>query len=222
MVQATVPDAIAKWTTSDAADIVQASQTQGDSVQLALSKRQRYDYAWANQSEQDATTSMVQGSRGYRVDTKSEYIYDNSNWRLVMPYIEFTCSSGSVAAATAATSGAFTMDTSQTTDDEFCQAISAGRIQLVNPGIYSIQYRGKENASAACTGQSQLVISLDNTFASVPGRLTNAMFGGALMATAQMNFLRTTASNLPVFFYFYNDSGANRTINGVVSIGRIG
>lgn len=218
--QLTSPDNIVKWTGSDPGSIVQESQSQGDSIQAALNKRERFDYVWPTSAERVAETGMVQGSRGYQVDVKSEWIYDNSNWRLSTSYIVANGSTGAIATATAAGTWNWTVDSSISTDTNFV-AFNPTNFVIALPGVYSIEIAGKENASNPVTGQSQLVLSTANTFASVPGRFTNSLFGGALMSTAVKAFFRVTAANTTIYPYFYNDSGANRTMNGTVSVGRI-
>jgi hypothetical protein len=220
MVDVTTPDGIVKWTQTDAASIIDESQDQGDSIQAAFDKRQRYDYVWPTATERGSQTGMTQGSRGYQVDTKSEWIYDSSNWRLAASYFEGTASTGALATASAIGVGTITTNSSNTTDTSFVNLAGSQTI-LVNPGIYSIQLTGKENGSNPCTGQSQLVISTASTFADVPGRKSNGMFSGALMATCVLPFFRTTAANTNVYYYFYNDSGASRTMNVTISVGRI-
>lgn len=82
MTEATTPDNITKWTISDGASLVQMSQAMGDSIQVALDKRQRYEFVWQDAADRDAQTDMVEGSKGYQIDTETDWIYDGANWRL--------------------------------------------------------------------------------------------------------------------------------------------
>lgn len=50
------------------------------SVQNALNKRQRFGYVWANATARAAQTGMSAGATGYQIDTKTEYLYDGTNW----------------------------------------------------------------------------------------------------------------------------------------------
>lgn len=213
---------IVKWTKEDPASLVQESQAQGDSIDAQLALRERYDFVWATSAERTSQLGMTQGSRGYQVDVKAEYIYDNSVWRLAFGYYEGTSSTGSVATANSAAIFNFSEATA-TTDSNMVNAFTntnQGAIFL-QPGLYCISLIGKENGSAACTGQSQLVISSSSSFATVSGRISNNLFGGALMATCVLPYFRVTAGGTGLYFYFYNESGANRTINATLSIGRL-
>lgn len=82
MTELTSPDNIVKWTNADSGSLIQASQTQGDSVQAALSKRERYEFVWANDAERTAQTGMAEGSRGYQIDSRTDYLYRTSSWRV--------------------------------------------------------------------------------------------------------------------------------------------
>lgn len=213
---------IVKWTRKDPASIVQASQAQGDSIDAQLALRERYDFVWASQAERTAQTGMTQGSRGYQVDVKAEYIYDNSLWRLAFGYYEGTSTSGTTTTATASYITSFT-ESSSTTDSNMVIGNTGGAtaVTFLQVGLYSICLIGKESSNAACGGQSQLVISSANTFANSAGRISNNLFGGALMSTCVLPYYRVTAANTSLYFYFYNEAGANRNINATVSIGRL-
>lgn len=219
MTSPTTPDAITRWQVSDPASLVQMSTAIGDSVQTALNKRERYDFVWANTTERNNQTTMVQGSRGYQIDSKAEYIYDNANWRLAASYYEANSTTNPISTANSGTINVLTAN-SNSTDTAFISS-GTGLVTVENAGIYSFHLAGKENGSNPCGGQSQLVISSSNTFADVAGRLANGMFAGALMATAVLPFYRTTVADEIIYFYFYNDAGATRTINCTLSIGRV-
>lgn len=221
MTQTTTPDGIVKWTNGDPASLVGESQAQGDSIQLALSKRERYDFTWANSGERTAETGMLQGSRGYQIDTKTEYIYDNSNWRLNSSYYEGTANTGAVGTSASAGCGVITTNATNSTDTGFVTP-GTSFITIANPGVYSIQFTGKEAGSNVCSGQTQLIIMNSATFANVADRLSNSMFSGALMSTCVLPFYRTTVSNQQVWFHFYNDSGVARTMLCTLAIGRVG
>lgn len=82
MADATSPDSIVKWTLNDPVSLTQESQAQGDSIQAAFNKRQRYDFVWANDAARTAQTGMVEGSRGYQIDTRIEWVYLSSAWKV--------------------------------------------------------------------------------------------------------------------------------------------
>lgn len=80
MVDATTPDGIAQWEKSDPASLIQESSTQAASIQAAFNKRQRYHYVWADSTERDAEVGMVDGSTGYQLDTRSDYVWSGTAW----------------------------------------------------------------------------------------------------------------------------------------------
>jgi len=84
MAGTTTPDSIAYWTTSpsDPASIVTESATQAASIQLALDKRQNYDYRWADSAERSVETGMNFGAQGFQVDTGEGYFFDGAIWKL--------------------------------------------------------------------------------------------------------------------------------------------
>ena len=80
---------------------------------------------------------MVQGSRGYQVDTRSEYSYDASNWRLALSHAEFTASA-STGNASLTLAGTFTLDATKSTNSTFVTPGTSGILILDDPGIYAI------------------------------------------------------------------------------------
>lgn len=217
MVQYTNPDAIAKWTSGDPTSIVQESQTQGDSIQAALNNRERYDFVWANSSERTAQTGMVQGSRGYQVDTKSEYIYDNSAWRLSTPHIEFTASK-SIPNANPVGIGTLSIDTPASTSTTFVTAVADGQIRIVEPGIYGITV--SVDWVSAATGDTRVDIS---TVAppSDGGTIVRGFISSTIrFVSASVPNKRITAANTDIYFHIVQTSGANKTGNSRVYVTR--
>jgi hypothetical protein len=51
------------------------------SMQAALAIRSRYDFVWTNVGDRNAQTGMVDGSRGYQIDTGYDYKYNGTSWR---------------------------------------------------------------------------------------------------------------------------------------------
>lgn len=189
-----------------------------------MSRRERYAYEWANAGARSAEIGMRQGSLGYQVDTRSEYIYDGGAWRLSFAYFEGNGTSSSTATGStngAGSGSAITIDNTNSTDTSFITA-STSQVRFNRAGIYSINLASKETGSNACTGQSQVVISENPLFSNVPGRLANGMFSGALMANAVLPFYPVATPGSLLYFHFYNDSGANRTVASKVTIGRLG
>lgn len=189
-----------------------------------MSRRERYSYEWANAGARGAEVGMRQGSLGYQVDTRTEYIYDSGGWRLSFGYVEANAVSLPTTTGTSRiVSGAtpITFDTSASTDTTM---VTTGGVSITfqRVGIYSVNLASKETGNNACTGQSQVVISTASTFAEVPGRLANGMFSGALMASAALPFFSVSSPGASLYFFFYNDSGADRTVASKITIGRMG
>lgn len=208
MTQATSPDNIAKWTNSDPASIVQASQSQGDSVQNALSKRERYDFVWANASERTAQTGMVQGSRGYQVDTRSEYIFDNSNWRLAVPYAEYNNSGLTITSGVYSAFTNWTQNTTTTTDTAFT-SVSTNVLTLVNPGVYAftITTDGSPNSSGF----------VDFTMDVAHNQIISLSAFTSGVSTCVVPFYRATASNTLIYMWVIQTSGSNGTISSTAT-----
>lgn len=222
MVDLTTPDGIVKWTNSpsDPASLVQESQSQGDSVQAAFNKRQRYDFIWANSTARTLQTGMVQGSRGYQFDTKTEYIYDNSVWRLLLPYAQVNSTSTSAVATNFTAVTSFTIDPAATTDTTFIVA-SGNNIQLVNPGIYSMTCVGRDLSSTGLPNISQVMIST-NPLASVANdRVAVGYFNGTIIATAPLIY-NAPSANFNLYFFIYNGDAVSRNVSALLRIARIG
>lgn len=227
MTQTTSPDNIVKWTNSDPASLPVASQAQGDSVQAALNNRERYDFVWANSGERAGQSGMVQGSRGYQVDTRTEYIYDNSVWRLSTPHAEYTFS------ATPITSGGspkpvgnLTFDATQSTSTTFTTTSASpatGQIIVTDPGIYA--YTGtitNDGAVAIATpGRGFIELSFDsNTGNPIKARVP--MNSAEDKASLSMANVRTVSANQSVFLRFYQQNGSTINISGRIMITRLG
>ncbi len=220
MVSPTTPDNISRWTAADPSSIVQESNTQGDSIQLALLKRMRYTYVWANSAARTAQTGMTQGSLGYQVDTKTEYIYDNSTWRLALSYGEYERSSAqSIPNTTETTLTSVTIDAANTTDTVFATVNSGtGVITLVNPGIYSLSLTVGMSGGLGAT--SYAALRPDNTGTLPPLSLSGF---NASASTVALPFLRTTITNYTIYPRMYQSSGgASNTAYTILRIGRLG
>lgn len=219
----TSPDNIAKWTIADAASLVQASQAQGDSTQYALDNRQRYDYVWPTSAERTAQLGMVQGSRGYQVNTKSEYIYDNSNWRLSISYIEYTGTS-SMTSVTWCSPNTLAVNNTNTTDSSMASITLGGTtsnptfVTLVNPGVYSLSW------TSVITGNVGAIAQFSpSSSTSVPLSIVNSVTNNTnTNFTVIIPFLRTTASNTPVYLWMFQNVAGTPSQTGTVRIGRFG
>lgn len=199
MVQYTSPDAIAMWDNGDPTSIVQESQTQGATIQAALSKRERFDFVWANSAERTGQTGMVQGSRGYQVDTSSEYLYDNSAWRLAIPYAEYSKGTQSIPTGTYTQMTGWSLVSANSTDSAFT-SVSGGILTLVNPGVYNVSVTsGYAGASPA------------SSFTTITPDLARTVFydiGEYVQAIGTTgSFIRTTAANQTVYLWTFQASG---------------
>jgi hypothetical protein len=210
---------IVKWTNSDPSSIVQESQAQGDSIELALSKRERYDFVWENSAERTAQTGMVQGSRGYQVDTKTEYAYDSSNWRLALPYAEFNSSANASPNANVLSIGTMTVNPTTSTSTTMAVAVPArpGNLTLVDSGIYSITatsfYGGTING--------RTFLAVNEYVSTVPIVRFGATTGETLSSIAAV--YRTSSSNFEISFQFFKNTTVGSTdVNTTVRIARLG
>lgn len=200
------------------------SSSEASSLAALMGNRERYSYEWANAGARGAEVGMRQGSLGYQVDTRTEYIYDSGAWRPSFAYYEGNATSAVTPTGQdrgAGSASGLTIDSSASTDQTFITT-NTSTIRFTRTGIYSINMASKETGNNACTGQTQIVISESPLFSSVPARLANGMFSGALMASATVPFYPVYAPGSQLYIHFYNDSGANRTIASKVSIGRLG
>lgn len=220
MVQYTSPDAIAMWDNGDPASIVQESQTQGASVQSALSKRERFDFVWANSAERTGQTGMVQGSRGYQIDTKTEYLYDNSNWRLALSYGEYNQGSPqSIPNAVETSLTGLTIVPTSSTDSTFVSVNSVtGAITIVTPGVYSLSLVIGMSGGVGATSYAAFRPDTTGTLPPLSGAGFNA--GGATVA---LPFLRTTVANYQLHPRMYQSSGGpSSTLYTILRVGRLG
>lgn len=211
---------IVKWTSSDPASLVLESQTQGDSIELALSKRERFDFVWANSAERTAQTGMVQGSRGYQVDTKSEYLYDSSAWRLAIPYAEFTVAAKSIPNAVYTAAGNLTEVTANTTDTNLITEGTNGVFTIVNPGVYGFSVYATSDSGAGLPGQSHMVVS--TAALSLGTQITRGYFSGGRDAMVAMPFYRVTASNTVLYMSIYQEHASAQNVSAILRIGRFG
>lgn len=221
MTQVTSPDGIVKWTFEDPASIPGASQAQGDSVQLALDKRQRYDFVWANSAGRTSQLGMVQGSRGYQSDTKSEYLYDNSTWRLAVPYALF---SGSYSMTNGAwTSTVPSIDAGVSTDTTFVTTGTAtyAYLNFVNPGVYAITWKNTLNTNHAASLQQMTLNTTGTT--NDPYAISTVIPVASLgHLYTSIGALRTSAANTRLHFMAYQASGAAQTSNYTINVVRLG
>jgi hypothetical protein len=221
MTQNTTPDSITKWTSADPTSIVGASQAMGDSVQLALDKRQRYEYEWSSSTQRNAQTGMVAGSLGYQSNDGTEWIYENSAWRRTFLYMEATATSIAIATAnnTASIGGGVALtEGGGTTDSDFF-TLSTSFITINRSGLYSISWLARESADAVING-GFIVISSSGTYGSEIAWLAQSPFANSPVAFAAIPVQKVSGSTT-FHFHFRNESGSTRTILSTIKFTRI-
>jgi hypothetical protein len=199
---------------TDSADVVAISLAEGNSVAKLMRNRERFDYTWADSTARTAQTGMVAGSRGYQVDTRSEYIYDNSAWRLALGYAEFTGTTGSgVPDGAFYGTNTYTLDGTRTTDSTMVTFPGSDLIRFVNPGIYSFESvfqlrNGSDTNWVAATGRSFSDLSL-----IVGSPIHRAYVGpGEDHIALSMPCLRITTANTDIAHYVYKINGDGGTL----------
>lgn len=208
------PDSTTPWaSTSD-------FSTNASSVQAALAARQGYTYRWPTGLERNNQTGMRQGDRGYEVDTHTDYIYDNSAWRVAVPYAEFTTATVTLASATTwATPSSISINSSTSTSTTFATT-SGGTIVVADPGIYMVHVFSW-NSAAGGTGFVCTAIASDysTNFASQIGR---GPFPSTDNVAQSVSYYRFPSANGTFYFAFRQGDTASRTYNATIRIARIG
>jgi len=192
------------------ADPVAISAAEGSSVANLMKNRERFDYTWADSTERTGQTGMVQGSRGYQEDTKTEYIYDSSVWRLAVPYAEYTTSISSAAENTLLLAGDFSVDSANSTDTTMVTLPSSGTINIVRPGIYSISSFTRMRVSGdtgpdSSTGRSFVEISIPPGYENIIQRQPIPQFEDS--GSLSLPTLRVTAANSTYQFVVFKQTG---------------
>jgi len=192
---------------------------QATSIQAAFNKRQGYNFVWATQSDRTAQTGMSQGSTGYQLDTKSEYIYDNSAWRLKIPHAEYTSSQG-VPNATLTLLGTMTVQSGFSTDTSFAPSTGTanGGITLARPGVYAAT--NTVNLNTVTTGPTLIDI------ATTPSDDTGLIVRQAIPASVSYgtvtipNFY-VSAANTTIYFKGYAVYSGTTTFTSRVRVTRL-
>lgn len=221
MVSATTPDGIAAWTATDPGSFITESQTQASSIQAALSKRQRYTYQWASTAAQTAQTGMVEGSTGYRTDTKTQYIYENSTWRLFTPYAEFVSADVSVVNTTFVNAGAISIDTANSNSTSFVTSSGSNFITFSDPGIYAISVIAAMDTPAGAT-VSYVLASRSGTASNAAPQLGRGPFSMDSVAALSLSPVWLPSGSLNVWFYYRQNTSAARTMGCRIKVARLG
>lgn len=215
----TSPDGIGYITTADNVTPSVESSAQATTIQTAFNFRQRYEFVWANAAARTTQTGMVTGSTGYQIDTKSEYIYESSAWRLKLPYAEFSSPSAAIPVTTYTSIGTLTINSSTSSSTTFTTA-SINIITLVDPGIYSISAFYFDPGGNAWGAASHVALYAGNTVTGAPASV--GYFSSGSYSPLALPFYRTTSSNQTISFWAFNTSAGSKNVQGTVRIGRLG
>lgn len=192
------------------------SATQASSIHAQFALRERYDFVWANDAERTAQAGMVEGSRGYQINTKTEYRFDNGVWRLAIEYAEFSTTK-TIANAAGAGAGVFALDAARSTSSTVAAPGTDGIITITNPGLYMISATTSFPAGVTNSGDSSLNIASGST---TYGRTVVAAGQTYIFASAPAVFV--TVPNTQIYIEIYQSSGASRSMVTRLSLTRIG
>lgn len=195
------------------------SATQASSIHTQFALRERYDFVWANQAERDAQTGMVQSSRGYQADTKTEYIFEGGTWRLALPYVEYSVASQSLANnAYDPISTSMAVNTGMSTSTTFT-SLTSGRITLVDPGIYSLSLLVSilQGNGAGYSG-GFVVITKDLAHADFVS--ISPFVSG--VGHAVVPFFRTAVPNTILYLWALQSTGLTVNYTATLRVGRLG
>lgn len=148
---------------------------------------------------------------------KREYVRISGDWVSGnQRHIEFS-SSVSIANSTDGTLGALTLDASRSTDTSLVTSPSAGRIRF-QPGIYAITLIAE--MPAATTGLTLLGLrSVSPSTFIARNNFPTGSSTGLMFSIANYRILNP---NTDLDTYFFQTSGATRTVPGRVAITKIG
>jgi len=217
----TSPDSVYFLTGTQPQSLENYSATLASSVQGALALRERYSFVWADATEQGSQTGMVTGSTGYRTDIKTEYIYENSAWRLKTPHAEFT-STITANDGVWTSLGGLNMDSGLSTSTVFATSLgNNGGLVITDPGIYSISTFTTANGATANVTTVQMSSALNPNTTSA--RIIRGPFvNGDDTASIGLPNLRVASSGYTVYFNILNNTGASRQMVNRIRITRIG
>jgi hypothetical protein len=154
---------------------------------------------------------MVQGSRGYQEDTKTEYLYDNSAWRLAVPYIEFTAGSQALGAGVYSGQTGWSVDSSRSTDTSMV-TVSGGVFTVVRAGLYAFDF-----IAATFTPGDFVTVSTDlahTNFVAIGHPISNVV-------QCSRAAYRVLSDNTPLYLWAFS-SGSTNIAGRTISFVRIG
>lgn len=209
----TSPDSIYFSDTTTTMDPNAISAAQATSVQAALALRQRFEFVWANAAARTSQAGMAAGSTGYQIDTRSEYIYESSIWRLKTPHAEYTIAPVSVPNNTFTLQGALTLVAAASTSSTFAVPNGNSSFRIVDPGIYAISVLVYMGAN-----YTQLMfIELSTTSTSSPA---NRVMRGDMVPSEDSFYLSmpnlyVATANTNYYFLMYQLTGGTITPSSI-------
>lgn len=193
--------------------ISQIGAQQAANLAALMGNRERFDYVWDNSTQRGQQAGMRQSSRGYQLDTKTEWMFDAGAWRLALPYVEFKGGSLSIAAQEYKAQTGWSVDSAMSTDASLV-TVSGNVFTFARAGIYAI----------SCT--ASLGITGDNAFQNYTtdsAHLEHVSISGFFgnVGTLAIPFFRIAADDTPLWLWAYNSIASNIT-DRTVRIGRLG
>lgn len=214
----TSPDDIWYTSRNDFYSAEAISANEASSVQAALSKRERFDFVWANESERSDETGGVQGARGYQVDSKTEYIYDNSSWRLASPLIQLDFNSVTANPGVRQNVGQTTINSTVSSSTDFVSPMNQ-YVKLDEPGIYSIQERVTlDSGNISFTSGSHAMFTRDDS-STAPSEAIAPFVANVAMPI--LSYHRTTSPGEALYFWIRHYESSELTFSGWIRIARV-
>lgn len=202
------------------------SSTQASSIHTQFALRERYDFSWDSDAERNGQTGMVQGSRGYQSNTRTEYLFDAGAWRLAVPHTEWTFNSGALTGGGVWPVGAFQIDAATSTSQNQAVAASApktGQIIITDPGVYAYSATMGTVGAVAFGGRTFMEVSYSSDVTNAPAIVNRtSIVVGEDRGTISVPNLRTTVANQAIFLNFFHGDTTSRTIAGRARLTRLG
>lgn len=221
----TLPDNIYYPDISAAQNQPAYTGTLASSVQTALNARQRYTYVWTNAAALNAQTGMTEGSIGYRLDTKTEYQYENGAWRVATPHEEYMAANRTTPTTTLTSAGNMAVQAGDSTSLLVGTPTGLnGGITITDPGIYAISTLSSvtnpsSGGSVAVNGRSFLDVAFTTGADSLYRSSINA---GEDKGSIAVPNLRLPGAGTPIYFKHYLTVPITVNVSTLVRITRIG
>lgn len=202
------------------------SSLQASSIHAQFALRERYDFQWANDAERNGQTGMAQGSRGYQVNTKTEYLYDANAWRLAVPHSEWTFSTADLWNGVVRPMETLSIDNATSTSTNQATTSTtprSGQIIIVDPGIYAYSATMGTIGAIAFTGRTFTELSYSSDPANAASIVNRTSIPpGEDRVTISVPNLRTTVPNQPVYLSIYHSNTSPVKMSGRIRLTRLG